>query len=155
ATFSARAAAPAAISIAAAQSTLPVIFISSVSLPPDAALVRRGRSIMPQAGPAVAANFIAATTEQSSCSKRRIQPDTAELTATNFVATIDPCRAGAAREAELRVVDAIAQWFEVAGFKHYFGYAGGAIWPLLDGLSAKPEIEGIQSKHESHAVHMA
>jgi len=55
----------------------------------------------------------------------------------------------------MRVVDAIAQWFEVAGFKHYFGYAGGAVWPFLDALTDKPEIEGIQAKHESHAVHMA
>ena len=55
----------------------------------------------------------------------------------------------------MRVVDAIAQWFEIAGFKHYFGYAGGAVWPFLDALTDKPEIEGIQAKHESHAVHMA
>ena len=55
----------------------------------------------------------------------------------------------------MRVVDAIAQWFEVAGFRHYFGYAGGAVWPFLDALTDKPEIEGIQAKHESHAVHMA
>lgn len=55
----------------------------------------------------------------------------------------------------MRVVDAIAEWFEVAGFKHYFGYAGGSVWPLLDALVAKPEIEGIQAKHENHAVHMA
>jgi len=55
----------------------------------------------------------------------------------------------------MRVVDAIAQWFEVAGFKHYFGYAGGAVWPFLDALTDKPDIEGIQAKHESHAVHMA
>jgi acetolactate synthase-1/2/3 large subunit len=55
----------------------------------------------------------------------------------------------------MRVVDAIARWFEVAGFKHYFGYAGGAVWPFLDALTDKPAIEGIQAKHESHAVHMA
>ena len=55
----------------------------------------------------------------------------------------------------MRVVDAIAEWFEVAGFKHYFGYAGGSIWPFLDALTDKPKIEGIQAKHESHAVHMA
>ena len=55
----------------------------------------------------------------------------------------------------MRVVDAIAQWFEVAGFKHYFGYAGGSVWPFLDALTDKPKIEGIQAKHEYHAVHMA
>jgi acetolactate synthase-1/2/3 large subunit len=55
----------------------------------------------------------------------------------------------------MRVVDAISDWFEVAGIKHYFGYAGGAIWPFMDALVDHPDIEGIQSKHESHAVHMA
>ena len=40
----------------------------------------------------------------------------------------------------MRVVDAIARWFEVAGFKHYFGYAGGAVWPFLDALTDKPEL---------------
>lgn len=55
----------------------------------------------------------------------------------------------------MRVVDAVAQWFETSGFERYFGYAGGAVWPLLDGLVSKPDIVGIQSKHESHAVHMA
>jgi acetolactate synthase I/II/III large subunit len=55
----------------------------------------------------------------------------------------------------MRVVDAVAEWFESAGFTHYFGYAGGAIWPFLDALIDHPELEGIQAKHESHAVHMA
>lgn len=55
----------------------------------------------------------------------------------------------------MRVADAVAKWFEIAGFKHYFGYAGGAIWPLMDGLTPYDHIEGIQAKHESHAVHMA
>ncbi|MGH3300477.1 MAG: thiamine pyrophosphate-binding protein [Streptosporangiaceae bacterium] len=55
----------------------------------------------------------------------------------------------------MRVVDAVAEWFEAAGFRHYFGYAGGAIWPFLDALIDHPELEGIQAKHESHAVHMA
>jgi acetolactate synthase-1/2/3 large subunit len=55
----------------------------------------------------------------------------------------------------MRVADAIAKWFEIAGFRHYFGYAGGSLWPLMDALTEKPEIEGIQAKHESHAVHMA
>lgn len=55
----------------------------------------------------------------------------------------------------MRVVDAISEWFAQAGMKHYFGYAGGAIWPFMDALIDHPELEGIQSKHESHAVHMA
>ncbi|RYE08252.1 MAG: thiamine pyrophosphate-binding protein [Hyphomicrobiales bacterium] len=55
----------------------------------------------------------------------------------------------------MRVADAVAKWFEVAGFRHYFGYAGGAVWPLMDGLTPFPHIDGIQAKHESHAVHMA
>ena len=55
----------------------------------------------------------------------------------------------------MRVVDAVAEWFEAAGFTHYFGYAGGAIWPFLDALIDHPGLEGVQAKHESHAVHMA
>jgi acetolactate synthase-1/2/3 large subunit len=53
------------------------------------------------------------------------------------------------------VVDAIATWFEHMGVTHYFGYAGGAMWPFLDAFVDHPEMEGIQAKHESHAVHMA
>jgi acetolactate synthase-1/2/3 large subunit len=55
----------------------------------------------------------------------------------------------------MRVVDAIADWFAEIGVEKYFGYAGGAIWPFLDALVDHPEMEGIQAKHESHAVHMA
>jgi acetolactate synthase-1/2/3 large subunit len=55
----------------------------------------------------------------------------------------------------MRVVDAIAAWFEEIQVKHYFGYAGGAIWPFMDALIDHPNMEGIQAKHESHAVHMA
>ena len=55
----------------------------------------------------------------------------------------------------MRVVDAIAQWWEDAGFTHYFGYAGGAVWPFMDALVDHPRVEGIQAKHEAHAVHMA
>lgn len=55
----------------------------------------------------------------------------------------------------MRVTDAIGDWFAARGIQHYFGYAGAAALPLLDGLAGHPEIEGIQPKHESHAVHMA
>lgn len=55
----------------------------------------------------------------------------------------------------MRVVDAMVSWMEAAKVDHYFGYAGGAIWPLMDALIEAPQIEGIQAKHESHAVHMA
>lgn len=55
----------------------------------------------------------------------------------------------------MRVTDAIGDWFAARGIQHYFGYAGAAALPLLDGLSGHPEIVGIQPKHESHAVHMA
>lgn len=56
---------------------------------------------------------------------------------------------------EQRVVDAIATWFADLGVTHYFGYAGGAMWPFLDAFVDHPEMEGIQAKHESHAVHQA
>ncbi len=55
----------------------------------------------------------------------------------------------------MRVTDVIADWFAAQGIRHYFGYAGSAALALLDGLVGHPEIEGIQPKHESHAVHMA
>jgi len=55
----------------------------------------------------------------------------------------------------LRVVDAIATWFTKAGVRHYFGYAGGAVWPFMDALVDHPEMDGIQAKIESNAVHMA
>lgn len=55
----------------------------------------------------------------------------------------------------MRVVDAVAQWFDTIGVKHYFGYAGGSLWPFMDALVDVPHIKGIQAKHEGHAVHMA
>lgn len=55
----------------------------------------------------------------------------------------------------MRVVDAVAQWLDAAGIQHYFGYAGGAIWPLMDGLVGVPHIKGYQAKNEAHATHMA
>lgn len=55
----------------------------------------------------------------------------------------------------MRVSDAIADWFAARGIRHYFGYSGAAVLPLLDGLAGRPEIEPLQPKHESHAVHMA
>lgn len=55
----------------------------------------------------------------------------------------------------MRTVDAVAEWLEAAGMSHYYGYAGGAVWPLLDALVDRPELIGVQAKHESHAVHQA
>jgi acetolactate synthase-1/2/3 large subunit len=55
----------------------------------------------------------------------------------------------------MRVVDAIAEWFGEIDVERYFGYAGGAIWPFMDALVDRPEMEGVQAKHESHAVHQA
>lgn len=55
----------------------------------------------------------------------------------------------------MRTVDAVATWLEQAGMTHYYGYAGGAVWPLLDALVDHPDIAGVQAKHESHATHQA
>ncbi len=55
----------------------------------------------------------------------------------------------------MRTVDAIAEWLEAAGMTHYYGYAGGAVWPLLDALVDRPRLSGVQAKHESHATHQA
>lgn len=55
----------------------------------------------------------------------------------------------------MRMVDALGDWFEAAGVTHYYGYCGGAVWPLLDGLVDRHGLHGVQAKHESHAVHQA
>jgi len=55
----------------------------------------------------------------------------------------------------MRVVDAIAQYFVNEGVEHYFGYIGGTIWPFLDALIDKPQLKGIQPRHEAAAVQMA
>jgi acetolactate synthase-1/2/3 large subunit len=55
----------------------------------------------------------------------------------------------------MRVVDAVASWMAEIGVTHYFGYAGGAMWPFLDALVDHPEMDGIQTKIEANAVHSA
>lgn len=55
----------------------------------------------------------------------------------------------------MRTVDALGEWLEAAGATHYYGYAGGAVWPLLDALVDRPALKGVQAKHESHAIHQA
>lgn len=55
----------------------------------------------------------------------------------------------------MRTVDAVGEWLVAAGMTHYYGYAGGAVWPLLDALVDRPELTGVQAKHESHATHQA
>lgn len=52
----------------------------------------------------------------------------------------------------MRVVDAVAEWFGQVGIQYYFGYAGGAIWALMDALVDKPHIDGIQAKEASHSL---
>lgn len=55
----------------------------------------------------------------------------------------------------MRVVDAIAQFFVEAGFQHYFGVPGGAVWAILDGLIDYPQLKGIVGRTEGEAVNMA
>jgi acetolactate synthase I/II/III large subunit len=55
----------------------------------------------------------------------------------------------------MRVVDAVAQYFVNEGVEHYFGYIGATVWPILDALIDKPQLKGIQPKHETAAVQMA
>src|SRR5579875_592238 len=55
----------------------------------------------------------------------------------------------------MRVVDAVAQYFVNEGVEHYFGYIGATVWPILDALIDKPQLKGIQPKHEGIAVQMA
>ncbi|MFC7233366.1 thiamine pyrophosphate-binding protein [Saliphagus sp. GCM10025308] len=53
-----------------------------------------------------------------------------------------------------RVADQVSEYFERRGVEYYFGYHGGSVWPLLDGLR-DCSAEGIQVKHEAQAAHMA
>lgn len=53
-----------------------------------------------------------------------------------------------------RVADQVSEYFERQGVDYYFGYHGGSIWPLLDGLR-DCSATGIQAKHEAQAAHMA
>ena len=55
----------------------------------------------------------------------------------------------------MKVAEAIAQFFVEAGFKHYFGVPGGAVWAILDGLIDHPEVKGVVGRTESEAVNMA
>ncbi len=55
----------------------------------------------------------------------------------------------------MRVVDAIARWFDAAEFKHCFGCAGGSIRLFRDALTPYTAIEEIQAQHKSQAVRMA
>jgi acetolactate synthase I/II/III large subunit len=55
----------------------------------------------------------------------------------------------------MKVVEAIAEFFVEAGFKHYFGVPGGAIWAILDALIDHPELKGIVGRTEGEAVNMA
>jgi acetolactate synthase-1/2/3 large subunit len=49
----------------------------------------------------------------------------------------------------------VAECFERLGIEYYLGYNGHGIWNILNALIDKPQIKGIQPKHEASAVHMA
>jgi acetolactate synthase-1/2/3 large subunit len=49
----------------------------------------------------------------------------------------------------------VAECFEKLEIEYYFGYNGHGVWNILNALLDKPEIKGIQPKHEVSAVHMA
>ena len=56
----------------------------------------------------------------------------------------------------MRVVDAIAQWFESPGSRTTSGMPAGRSGPFLRRPDRQArQLEGIQAKHKSHAVHMA
>ncbi|ATW23729.1 thiamine pyrophosphate-binding protein [Candidatus Formimonas warabiya] len=55
----------------------------------------------------------------------------------------------------MRTADAIVDFFVEAGLTHYFGFAGGALWPIMDALVDHPEFVGIQGKNEMISFHMA
>jgi acetolactate synthase-1/2/3 large subunit len=49
----------------------------------------------------------------------------------------------------------VAECFEQLGVEYYLGYNGHGIWNILNALIEKPQIKGIQPKHEISAVHIA
>jgi thiamine pyrophosphate-dependent acetolactate synthase large subunit-like protein len=73
----------------------------------------------------------------------------------NWLHSVPPAYFGAPLGGQhMRVVDAIATWFGKAGVQHYFGYAGGAVWPFLDALWTTRRWTASR-RRSINAVHMA
>lgn len=56
---------------------------------------------------------------------------------------------------KVRCSAAIGKFLERAGTKYYFGYNGHGNWGLLDSLEYETNIQGIRTRSEDHAIHMA
>ncbi len=57
--------------------------------------------------------------------------------------------------ANMRVADAMAKFLEQAGVEYAFGFNGHGNWAILDAIVYETEIQGIMTRREDQAVHMA
>jgi acetolactate synthase-1/2/3 large subunit len=64
-------------------------------------------------------------------------------------------RLEAAPMAKMTAAQAIARFLKAMGTKRYYLYNGHANWGLLDALEYDEKIQGIRTRHEVHAIHMA
>lgn len=55
----------------------------------------------------------------------------------------------------MTVAQAVAHFLKSIGTERYYLYNGHANWGLLDALTHEAKIEGIRTRHEIHAIHMA
>jgi acetolactate synthase-1/2/3 large subunit len=55
----------------------------------------------------------------------------------------------------MTAAQAIARFLKAMGTKRYYLYNGHANWGLLDALDYDEKIQGIRTRHEVHAIHMA
>lgn len=56
---------------------------------------------------------------------------------------------------KMTVAQAVARFLKSVGTRRYYLYNGHANWGLLDALTYDAGIEGIRTRHEIHAIHMA
>lgn len=56
---------------------------------------------------------------------------------------------------DLRVADAMAKFLEEAGVEYAFGFNGHGNWAILDAIKNNTQIQGVMTRREDHAVHMA
>src|SRR3990172_1525162 len=57
--------------------------------------------------------------------------------------------------ATMRVAGAMAKFLEEAGVEYAFGFNGHGNWAILDALKHNTQIQGVMTRREDHAVHMA
>lgn len=55
----------------------------------------------------------------------------------------------------MRVADAMAKFLEQAGVEYAFGFNGHGNWAILDAIKFETQIQGVMTRREDHALHMA